>query len=69
MFLYKRLWQQDVRACSGCHVDLNYLIEASRMEGAVGDPVSLDGILSNEQENFTDLIFRLCPSVSLEDRL
>lgn len=70
MFLYKTLWQQDIRAwAGGCHADLNYLIEASRMEGAVGDSVSLDGILSNEQENFTDLIFRLCLSVSLKDRL
>ena len=54
-----------VPALAGCHADLNYLIEASRMEGAVGDSVSLDGILSNEQENFTDMIFRLCLSVSL----
>lgn len=37
------------------------------MEGAVVDSVSLDGILSNEQGNYIDLIFRLCLSVSLKD--
>ena len=55
--------------CTPVHVDLNYLIEASRMEGAVVDSVSLDAILSNEQEDYIDLIFRLCLSVSLKDRL
>lgn len=53
--------------CTPVHVDLHYLIEASRMEGAVVDSVSLDGILSNEQGNYIDLIFRLCLSVSLKD--
>ena len=55
--------------CTPVHVDLNYLIEASRMEGAVVNSVSLDAILSNEQEDYIDLIFRLCLSVSLKDRL
>lgn len=46
----------SVRGCAGrmhpalaiYHVDLNYVIEAGRMEGALVDSVPLNGILTNE---------------------
>lgn len=56
--------------CSVYHVDLNYLIEAGRMEGALVDSISLDRLLSNELENSIHLIyFRLYILVSLKGRL
>lgn len=55
--------------CSVYHVDLDYLIEAGRMEGALVDSVSLDKILNNELEKYIHLIyFRLYILVSLKGR-